>query len=107
MKNVLCIVSLQEVSLLKVEVYIYETEVFHCPECCFCSSYPRQKGTVHHVVGDEKITVTMVLNKNLWLEINEQVVTSLCLPVTDLCDGIGCAHYNSCLYYIPATNILN
>ena len=35
------------------------------------------------------------------------VVMSACLPVTYLCDGIGCAHYNSCLYYIPATNILN
>ena len=35
-----------------------------------------------------------------------QAVKSVCLPVTDLCDGIGCAHYNSCLYYIPATNIL-
>ena len=24
-----------------------------------------KKGTVHHVVGDEKTTITMVLNKNL------------------------------------------
>ena len=28
------------------------------------------KGTVQLVEGDEKTTVTMVLNNNLWLEIN-------------------------------------
>ena len=28
------------------------------------------KGTGHHVVGDEKTSVTMVFNKSLWLEIN-------------------------------------
>ena len=39
-----------------------------------------QKGTVHHVVGDEKTTVTMVSNKNLWLEINANTSSNECMP---------------------------
>ena len=38
------------------------------------------KGTVHHVVGDEKTTVTMVLNKNLWLEINANTSSNERMP---------------------------
>ena len=40
----------------------------------------RVKGTVHHVVGDEKTTVTMVLNKNLWLEINANTSSNERMP---------------------------
>ena len=39
-----------------------------------------KKGTVHHVVGDEKTTVTMVLNKNLWLEINANTSSNERMP---------------------------
>ena len=38
------------------------------------------KGTGHHVVGDEKTSVTMVLNKNLWLEINANTSSNERMP---------------------------
>ena len=38
------------------------------------------KGTVQLVVGDEKTTVTMVLNKNLWLEINANTSSNERMP---------------------------
>ena len=66
------------------------------------------KGTGQFVVGDEKTSATVVLNKNLWLEINKNTSSNERMSaVTDLWDGIGCAHYNSCLHSIPAIKILN
>ena len=38
------------------------------------------KVTVQLVVGDEKTTVTMVLNKNLWLEINANTSSNERMP---------------------------
>ena len=39
-----------------------------------------QKGTVQLVVGDEKTTVTIVLKKNLWLEINANTSSNERMP---------------------------
>ena len=38
------------------------------------------KRTGHHVVGDEKTSVTMVLNKILWLEINANTSSNERMP---------------------------
>ena len=38
------------------------------------------KRTGHHVVGDDKTSVTMVLNKNLWLEINANTSSNERMP---------------------------
>ena len=38
------------------------------------------KGTVQLVVGDENTTVTMILNKNLWLEINANTSSNKRMP---------------------------
>ena len=38
------------------------------------------KGTGHHVVGDDKTSVTMVLNKNLWLEKNANTSSNERMP---------------------------
>ena len=38
------------------------------------------KRTGHHVVGDEKTSVTMVLNKILWLEINANTSSKERMP---------------------------
>ena len=40
----------------------------------------RLKRTGHHVVGDEKTSVTMVLNKILWLEINANTSSNERMP---------------------------
>ena len=39
-----------------------------------------KKGTVQLVVGEEKTTVTMLLNKNLWLEINANTSSNDRMP---------------------------
>ena len=38
------------------------------------------KRTGHHVVGEEKTSVTMVLNKILWLEINANTSSNERMP---------------------------
>ena len=40
------------------------------------------KVTVQLVVGDEKTTVTIVLNKNLWLEINANTSSNEHMPAS-------------------------
>ena len=44
------------------------------------SAYICSKRTGHHVVGDEKTSVTMVLNKILWLEINANTSSKERMP---------------------------
>ena len=58
-----------------------ELEPFEIVMVYFLSTlFSWRKGTGHHVVGDEKTSVTMVLNKILWLEINANTSSNERMP---------------------------
>ena len=64
--------------LLKGAIYVEHGKTF--PMFHLGKGSLEKKFTVQLVVGDEKSTVTMVLNNNLWLEINANTSSNERMP---------------------------